>query len=184
MLDSQDDVFATLLERYRKLCVERDNAQDNIERMQAHQRELVAQINDCLAAARVFDYSLGADDDSDIGDGPSRPPRSFYTPAAHPRQRTLTVRGLVLAAVEKAHPNSVRAADIHRQLIDRGYSVHEKTVGMTLYRWSLENRVRRDGKMDWYFVPPGFRHSSASELAAPLASQDSAHDCRERSWAE
>jgi len=181
MSDSPDDLVATLQARYRKLCIERDNAQDNIERTQAHQRELIAQINDCLAAARVFDCNLGADAEIDAADSPGRPSRSFHTPAVHPRQRTLTVRGLVLAAVEKAYPNAIRAADIHRQLIDRGHPVHEKTVGMTLYRWSLENRVRRDGKMDWYFVPPGHRHSietrgacngkaPESELMAPLAS--------------
>jgi hypothetical protein len=152
MPDPKEDIFATLQERYRHLCIARDNTQQNIERLQTHHRELMGQIKDCFAVARVFDRDLCSELRSDPSNDLRRPKKSFHSPSINPRQ-ALTIRGLVLDAVERAYPNCIRASDIQRQLLDLGYETHEKTVGMTLYRWSLENRVRREGRMDWYFVP-------------------------------
>ena len=176
MLDSRHATSAALRDRYRRLCIARDNVRENIERMEAHQRELVAQINDCLAVARVFDWDLGHAPLSDGPDSISQWSRPFHELSVQPRHGVVTIRGLVLDAVEKAYPNPIRSGDIHRQVVDRGYAIHEKTVGMSLYRWSLQNRVRRDGR-DWYFVPPGNRPptigsdhqgtESASELGLP-----------------
>jgi hypothetical protein len=36
MLDSHHEMSAALLDRYQRLCIARDNVQENIERMQAH----------------------------------------------------------------------------------------------------------------------------------------------------
>jgi len=182
MPDSQDDVAAALLERYQKLCLARAGAQQNIERIQAHQRELIAQINDCLAAARVFGCEIDQSDPLTTLDGTHRSPKPFHVPSMRPRRGALTIRGLVLDAVERVYPNPIRASDIHRQLTKSGHAIHEKTVGMSLYRWSLETRVRREGRLDWFYVPPLDRQATkinghhngktpASELFAPLGAE-------------
>lgn len=158
MPDSQDDAVAKTLARYRQLCTE-------VARVQARQRELMSQINDCFAAARVFEFDLTAEVQREVAGDPRQPllcppdpvaPELFPLPGAHASVGAVSIKSLVLNAVEKAHPAPVHAADIRRDLVSRGYTIHEKTVGMTLYRWSLNGCVRRAGR-DWYFVPPGQR---------------------------
>lgn len=93
MLDSQaldESSITALRERYRQLCVARDNCQENVERIQAHQRGLTAEIRDCLAAARVFGCDLGSRASPDTSGCATRPFRSFHIPSIQPRQRALT----------------------------------------------------------------------------------------------
>jgi hypothetical protein len=161
MSDSQENAaVAAILDRYWELCGAHERAQENICKLQAHQRELMAEINDCSAAARLFGLDL------------ARP----AIPRAGPNDQS--VKAMVLQAAEDAHPQPVQASEVRRQLARQGYVIHEKTVGMTLYRWSLAGRVRRDG-LDWYFVPHGTHRQSIGcrgvepepeqQLAAALA---------------
>jgi hypothetical protein len=64
------------------------------------------------------------------------------------------MREFALAYLMDAGDAGSRAAPI-REKYERKYGVtiHEKTVGMTLYRLSKENKVRRTGQT-WFFVPP------------------------------
>jgi hypothetical protein len=65
-----------------------------------------------------------------------------------------TVREVALAHLRVAGDKGAKAADI-REYFERTYGqvVHEKTVGMTLYRLLQANQVRRDGHT-WFFGPP------------------------------
>lgn len=65
-----------------------------------------------------------------------------------------TVREVALAHLRAAGPHGAKAADI-RDYFERTYGqvVHEKTVGMTLYRLLQAKQVRRDGHT-WFFGPP------------------------------
>lgn len=62
------------------------------------------------------------------------------------------VREVILSELQKALPNGLKASQI-QDFILREYSrdLHEKTVGMTLYRLSLQGLVSRD-RRTWFFV--------------------------------
>jgi hypothetical protein len=64
------------------------------------------------------------------------------------------IKDLVIMKLREAGPEGMKAADI-RKFIENaeGRQVHEKTVGMTLYRLSTEGIVRRDGRT-WFLVSP------------------------------
>lgn len=65
-----------------------------------------------------------------------------------------TVRELALEQLKKAGVRGIKARAI-REYIEKTYNtkLHEKTVGMTLYRLSQDEMARRDGQT-WFFVPP------------------------------
>lgn len=73
-----------------------------------------------------------------------------------------SIKDFILDQVRDAFPNSLKAADIKAKLKERGIKFHSKTVGMTLYRWSTEGRVRRDGHK-WFYVPDMPKSVSNSE---------------------
>jgi hypothetical protein len=79
------------------------------------------------------------------------PPPSWPTSESRPRP---TVREVALARLRLAGGAGAKASQI-REYFERtfGEVVHEKTVGMTLYRLLKLNRVRRDGHT-WFYVPP------------------------------
>ncbi len=106
-------------DRYQKLCGAREKAQENIVRLQSHQRQLLAEIEACVAAARLFGLDL------------DRPP------TIRASGKGLTIKALILQAAEDAYPQPVQAADVHRQLANMGYAVHDKTVG---------SRISADGR--------------------------------------
>jgi hypothetical protein len=162
MPDSPEEVRAAILARYRKLCAEHEMAQQNVELVQAHQRELMTQINDCFAAARLFEVDLVAEFQGKAKSDPRQPtlltpdpvaPGLLPVPAAPGVRTGPSVKTLVLEAAARAYPRPVRASDVRRELEKLGYTIHEKTVGMTLYRWSLSHFPQRAGR-DWYFIPP------------------------------
>lgn len=79
------------------------------------------------------------------------PPRPEVTTPPPPQTRP-TLRVFLLDALERAGANGGKAA-VFRELFERtfGEMIHEKTVGMTLYRLSKEGLVTRDGH-NWFFV--------------------------------
>jgi hypothetical protein len=66
------------------------------------------------------------------------------------------VRSLVLERLLAVFPNGIKASEI-RDYIQETYpasgELHEKTVGMTLYRLFKDGLARRDGRM-WFSVKP------------------------------
>jgi hypothetical protein len=161
MAESYDDVRAAILAVYRQLCADHEMARQNVEVVQAHQRTLKAKINDCFAAARLFEFDLVAEFQGAANGDPrqstlraSAPiaPTLFPVPPAPATKPLASIKTLVLEFTERAYPHPTRAADIRHNLELMGYPVHEKTVGMTLYRWSLDGCVRRNG-WDWFFIP-------------------------------
>jgi len=73
-----------------------------------------------------------------------------------------TVKEHAIRAAELAYPNSIRASTLRQKLEEMGIKVHEKTVGMTLYRLSKDGMLRRDG-WDWFFVPEDERRPAAPQ---------------------
>ena len=77
----------------------------------------------------------------------------------------LSVKEFVLSEVRRAFPNPMKAAEIRVKLEAAGQEVHEKTVGMTLYRLSKSGKVKREG-IEWFFVPENPQAVQPAEDAA------------------
>lgn len=82
------------------------------------------------------------------------------------------VRESVLALAEAAYPNPVLATELRAELEkQRGSVLHEKTVGMTLYRLSKDGLMRREGQKNWFFIPPELRREKTG-VGAPASAED------------
>ncbi len=65
-----------------------------------------------------------------------------------------SIKDFVLAALSQAGEEGAKAAAIREKFeAASGASIHEKTIGMTLWRLSREGLVRRDGHT-WFSVSP------------------------------
>lgn len=163
MPESRDNMIATILARYRQLCADHETAQENVERVQAHQRELMCQIHDCFAAARLFGFDLVGEFQREAQGDPRQPtlrgpdpitPPLAPVPAISFGREGPTIKTLVLNAAKAAYPHPIRAKEVRHNLGSSGHAIHEKTVGVVLYRLSVKGLVKRKGKEDWYFIPP------------------------------
>jgi len=83
-----------------------------------------------------------------------------------PRKRP-PIKNIVLDRLREAGKEGSKSAPI-RRYIERVYDdkVHEKTVGMTLYRLSKQGLVRREGQT-WFFVPPEEAETENPGAATP-----------------
>lgn len=91
------------------------------------------------------------DEPSKVLPPPPEFPKETNAPALDP---DASVRELVLEMLNRVGPIGARAADIqaHIEQLKRT-NLHDKTIGMTLYRLSLAGKVRRDGRI-WFSVLP------------------------------
>lgn len=65
---------------------------------------------------------------------------------------TPKIKDIVLERLRQAGDAGARASEIKEFVSAQGIEMHEKTVGMTLYRLSNEGSVRRKGRT-WVFIP-------------------------------
>jgi hypothetical protein len=80
-----------------------------------------------------------------------------------------STKDFVLAEARRVYPAPVRAGALREQVKKLGHDIHEKTIGMSLYRWSKRGLMRRHG-LDWFFVPEFER--SAQRGAEQLTLQE------------
>jgi hypothetical protein len=131
--------------RYHEAVARIEAAQAMITESEEEKTELLKRIADCSAAARVLDFDLSAAmRAADQSNG-------VVMASAVSRANPQPIREMVLEFAREASPKPVRASEV-RKLVEqkRGAPIHEKTIGMTLYRLSRERLMRRDG-WDWYF---------------------------------
>jgi hypothetical protein len=64
-----------------------------------------------------------------------------------------SIKQYVLEQARLAYPGSIKAATIRELVRQLGYDIHDKTIGMSLYRWSQKGALQRIGKADWYYIP-------------------------------
>lgn len=133
---------------------------------QASKKKTVAFINDCIAAARVLEFDLPAamkkgGDATEVG-----LPRPDDTSVGASR---IPIRELVLQIARDAAPIAIRASEVRKQIEAQRGPIHEKTVGMTLYRLSKDGAVRREGR-DWYFVHRPTDPADGKKAATDLGS--------------
>lgn len=140
--------------------------------MDARDRQIDRELADYHAAARVFGISLEIEkkkeSTSDVLDeldrilrGPSSSP-SAGQKAAAVRAEVPPIRQIVLDCLKLAGTQDSKAAAIQAH-IEQTYRVkiHDKTVGMTLYRLSTEGLVRRDGRT-WFIAPKAMNPGAAT----------------------
>lgn len=171
MTDPNEAAKRAVTERYRSLAAEyhsntqlRDNHIEQIKLIDQRQQYLMTQVQDCYAAARLFNFdvvaAMAAISAQEAAQSPGaapaipmeQPPQP--PPPAHERP---TIKAFVMKAAESAYPEPVRARDLRTQYMEQFKTeLHEKTVGMTLYRQLGKGLLRRKG-FDWYFVPENER---------------------------
>jgi len=127
------------------------------------QEQLGAQAQQCHSTAMLFDFDLiaglAAADDL-AGDGQSGTSAAMITPLAPPwaNTRPVSVREFILGRAEAAYPSPVRAKALKVEYEKAfGTEIHEKTVGMTLYRIAQRDRSMRREGWDWFYVPTELR---------------------------
>lgn len=138
-----------VLEKIERLSAERAKLK---ERWQANN----AAWADAVAAGRLFgvDVTLPSDMERQTPGGLPR-----YRPRLEQTFEPITIadgsiRELVLDRLKQAGSVGVKAGDVRREIEAKlGRRLHEKTIGMTLYRLSLRGQSRRDG-ITWFYVPP------------------------------
>jgi hypothetical protein len=124
-----------------------------------------------LSKARELAGFKGRDDSSDTETSASD---SFVesedgsdeseTPA---EQLDENIKNHVLRRLRQAGEKGAKAVDIRNSLRSDGVEMHDKTVGMTLYRLSKEGVSRRDGRT-WFAVEAENLRNSSEGTAAKL----------------
>lgn len=86
------------------------------------------------------------------------------------------VKELLLEQLNAAGAKGLKAKPM-REFIEKTYgeTLHEKTVGMTLYRLSQDNLVHRDGHT-WFFGPPPPAETENPGVAAPGSNNSDSHE--------
>ncbi|MEQ1709322.1 MAG: hypothetical protein ABL864_13425 [Terricaulis sp.] len=164
MSDSQAVVIAATLDRFREIARRYQQNQQwlderyrEIETVQAEQNTLSEQARRCYVTADLFGFDLAAELAAAQDGGTTINAETLVREVATD-PKPPTVKEFVLEQARLAFPQSIRAAQVRRALKDQlGTEVHEKTVGMTLYRLSKEGSIRREGAADWFYVPEEHR---------------------------
>lgn len=151
---------AAIKQKYDKLLTEHLEIATQIGKLKKRDLELLQNLEDCQAAARLF----GAEDEiMSAHPAPTlveRGGRAVEIPlygrvGNAPRKRGgRRVRDIVLERLEAAGTEGTKAAPIREHVEAAvGQKIHEKTVGMTLYRLAQDGLAKREG-LKWFFVPP------------------------------
>lgn len=138
--------------------------EDKVRRLLAERTKLneqwranVAALKDAVAAGRLFGVEVTLPPDiGSPGNVHSYRPRlneaagNLFEAHSQP-----SIRECVLAYLKAAGDAGAKTADIRREIEKQvGHKLHEKTIGMTLYRLSLKGQSKREG-LTWFYVPSG-----------------------------
>lgn len=161
----------TLLRKRDALLAERADIRKNTAALAQRDREIDRDLADLQAAGRVFGITvdLPKEQQSDGGDilrswdttvSTLRNLAKVFPAAAPPAAKAVATKAemprvsdIVLDRLKVAGKTGSKAAPI-QAYIESTYStkIHDKTVGMTLYRLQKERRVRRRGHT-WFIAP-------------------------------
>jgi len=70
------------------------------------------------------------------------------------------IREMVIEQLAGAGADGLKAGALKEHIAGRNVEMHDKTVGMTLYRLSKDGIVRREGRT-WFFVPEEQRNQAS-----------------------
>ena len=183
---SMDAAVIALVLKYDAILTEFVNAEREKQYhealVQAAKERMDAAIdkyNACFVAAKLFEVDLKEEFKKYINRSnpllirstQAKEDISIHSSNEGPPKKTKTVKDFVMEALKASYPSHVQAGPI-RKLIEEatGNNLHEKTVGMTLYRLYKEGFVRRVGR-NWFLVPDHER-----ELPPPGRGEESSGD--------
>ncbi len=191
----REQAYQLIIEKRDQLLTERADIRQQRASLAARDRAIDRELADCVAGARVFGYSLELPKDDGDGEQIALFPGATSTVsgktysyfidrvehalkstnvavsdatqiAAHAAPTMPKIRDIVLDRLRAVGNRGTRALPIRKYIEDTYHQdIHEKTVGMTLYRLSQEGLVHRMGHV-WFFGP----ESSGTEnpgVAAP-----------------
>jgi hypothetical protein len=154
MSNTHDAAQIAVIERFKGIVHEYQQNSEFIAARQKRQVELEAHAQDCYAAARLFGFDIAhalAAQSNGVQDTTPPPIEERQQPVLPKAKK---IADFILEEAEKAYPHPIQATPMREKLEQlRGEKLHEKTVGMTLYRLSREGIMRREGMKDWFFVP-------------------------------
>jgi hypothetical protein len=146
-------VMLATVTRFREIATDYQRTQGQITTLQNHLTKLSEAAQDCHSTARLFGFDLVAAAAATAHHEAQQTPQvEMPPPAPAVTQRPRKIKDYVLEAAKQAYPNPVRATLLRKHLEEQGVTVHEKTMGMTLYRLSTQGLIKREGR-DWFFVP-------------------------------
>lgn len=132
-----ESIEQELISKYNSLSQKRTKLLARKASLENALNEYAKQIDDCFAAARLFGVALT-----------SPPVDSVHSVEGQSGIEKPTLRDFVLSTLENEYPQSLKARQIQDMYELLYGKIHDKTVGMTLYRLSLDKKVVRDGR-DW-----------------------------------
>ena len=149
-------------------------AEANIQSAKERLEALRGLYEQCIGTANLFGFNL--EHAREQAATSSEPLSSIISDTDIPDKRP-SIREIMLDLGREGVGRPLRAATLRAAVEARyGKEVHDKTVGMTLYRLSKEGAFVRRG-YDWYFVPEAerLRNADTSEaLAKELVRQSDA----------
>lgn len=149
-----EDPKTSILRRFDQLQTDWRQSAEIIEEQTKRQNTLRALYEDLKAAARVFQFDLDASYMQYVSEYRAHSSSTARQPIAAPSR---TIKQMIVEMAADAYPKRIRASELRSALVEQGLFVHDKTVGMTLYRLAQAGIVRRIGRADWCFVPESER---------------------------
>ncbi|RWC72749.1 MAG: hypothetical protein EOS30_15275 [Mesorhizobium sp.] len=93
------------------------------------------------------------EDDEDGADGEMEETEVDTDTDSIDESETPRIKDVVIERLRQSGEEGARLSEIKEFVTAQGIPMHEKTVGMTLYRLSKDGLTRRAGRT-WYYVPP------------------------------
>lgn len=162
-----------VVDEFRRIDDWKAKVSRQLDEGNARQDELQQIAKGLYETANTFGFDLSVEQalaNRVSAQSPTAPIPAPAEPEVIEPNRTQPIREIILEWARMAFPQPVRAAQLRRRLKERfSLEVHEKTVGMTLYRLSQRGSMKRQG-FDWYYVPESERGFSAENEQDPEAS--------------
>jgi hypothetical protein len=143
--------FGEYTERRKAMIAEVQEARANVERAQAIAKARENELAEFERAAEIFGI---------VAPRPSYAEPATMGIATAPDE---SFKDLALEFLKNSYPKHVRAADV-QDYVERRLrkKFHDKTAGMTLFRFSRDGVARRVG-WDWFYVPEDQREGLKGE---------------------
>lgn len=147
------DRFDVLIDDWSATSAKLEDLQKALAACGARQAQIKADVDQLQSAATLLGFDMFAEHDKRnllaASDGSDIKPSQPMAPLA---STAFKVKDWVLQAVKDAYPEPVRATELRARLREQGHDIHDKTIGMTLYRWLKRGKVSRTN-LDWYYEP-------------------------------
>lgn len=173
VIKEQEKVQRDAVNALRLFGIDADDGETWDRLVREHNDEIWALLQDEKAKLIPFDFDTSKVFEKDIARAEQAQQASVgdqsEVPAAEslPRPQIPKIQDILLQRLQEAGETGSKAAPL-RQYIEDTYTIeiHEKTVGMTLYRLLRKGLVRREGHI-WFFVPQEDAETKNPGVRAP-----------------